>query len=133
MYHGDLKTQQRKQNLTYFQKNENVLMLATPAFGLGIDKPNIRQVFYIQMPGSIEAYFQEIGRAGRDGQKAETFLFYSENDLPISMEFIKWAHPEWSFLLSVYELLARYPTHFFQEGFDFIREKLSYKNKRDFR
>jgi ATP-dependent DNA helicase RecQ len=133
VYHGDLKNDQRKQNLSYFQKHENVLMLATPAFGLGIDKPNIRQVFHMQMPGSIESYFQEIGRAGRDGKPSQAFLLYSENDLPISMEFIKWAHPEKEYLQSVFALLSTYTTQFFQEGFDFLREKLSFKNKRDFR
>lgn len=133
VYHGDLKHDQRKQNLKYFQENENVLMLATPAFGLGIDKPNIRQVFHLQLPGSIESYFQEIGRAGRDGKKSDAYLFYSENDLPISMEFIKWAHPEREYLQSVFDMLENYKTQFFQEGFDFLREKLSFKNKRDFR
>lgn len=133
VYHGDLKHDQRRQNLKFFQENENVLMLATPAFGLGIDKPNIRQVFHMQLPGSVESYFQEIGRAGRDGQAADAFLFYSENDLPISMEFIKWAYPEKEYLLNVFEMLKENPTRFFQEGFDFLREKLSFKNKRDFR
>lgn len=133
VYHGDLKGDQRKQNLKFFQKNENVLMLATPAFGLGIDKPNIRQVFHVQLPGSIESYFQEIGRAGRDGKPANTYLFFSENDLPISMEFIKWAYPEKAFLRAFFELLKNNLLAFQQQGFDFLREKLSFKNKRDFR
>ncbi len=133
VYHGDLKNDQRRQNLNFFQKNDRVLMLSTPAFGLGIDKSNIRQVFHMQMPGSIESYFQEIGRAGRDGLPAQAYLFYSENDLPISMEFIKWAYPEKEYLQRVFDLLSNYKTQFFQEGFDFLREKLSFKNKRDYR
>lgn len=133
VYHGDLKRDQRAQNLKRFIKSENVLMLATPAFGLGIDKPNIRQIFSYEIPGSIESYFQEIGRAGRDGKSAHAYLFLREDDLSISMEFIKWAYPEKEFMLKFYQMLSANSLPLLQEGFGFYREHLSFKNKRDYR
>ncbi|MBL7544204.1 MAG: RecQ family ATP-dependent DNA helicase [Bdellovibrionaceae bacterium] len=133
VYHGDLGKDQRASSLSRFIKNENVLMLATPAFGLGIDKPNIRQIFNYEIPGSIESYFQEIGRAGRDGQEAKAHLFLSDDDLSISMEFIKWAYPEKEFILKFFQMLEENPLGLLQEGFGFYREKLSFKNKRDYR
>jgi len=133
VYHGDLGKDQRASSLNRFIKNENVLMLATPAFGLGIDKPNIRQIFNYEIPGSIESYFQEIGRAGRDGQHAEAHLFLSDDDLSISMEFIKWAYPEKEFIQKFYYMLEENSISLLQEGFSFYREKLSFKNKRDYR
>lgn len=132
-YHGDLGKDQRATSLKRFIKNENVLMLATPAFGLGIDKPNIRQIFNYEIPGTIEAYFQEIGRAGRDGNLANAYLFLSDDDLSISMEFIKWAYPEKEFILKFYQMLDENSLALLQEGFSFYREKLSFKNKRDYR
>ncbi len=133
VYHGDLKRDQRASNLTRFIKSENALMLATPAFGLGIDKPNIRQIFTYELPGSIESYFQEIGRAGRDGKEASAHLFLSDDDLSISMEFIKWAYPERDFILKFYQLLEQNSLALLQDGFSYYREQLSFKNKRDYR
>lgn len=132
-YHGDLGKDQRASSLKKFIRNDTVLMLATPAFGLGIDKPNIRQIFIYEIPGSIEAYFQEIGRAGRDGKEATAHLMLSDDDLSISMEFIKWAYPEREFILKFYQMLEENSMHLLQEGFSYYREKLSFKNKRDYR
>lgn len=133
VYHGDLGKEQRATSLNRFIKNENALMLATPAFGLGIDKPNIRQIFNYEIPGSIESYFQEIGRAGRDGKHADAHLLLRDDDLSISMEFIKWAYPEKEFILKFYQMLEENSISLLQEGFGFYREKLSFKNKRDYR
>ena len=68
-------------------------MLATNAFGLGIDKPDIRYIIHYQMPGSPEAYVQEAGRAGRDGKPARCVLLFQPDDTAIQEHFLKEAHP----------------------------------------
>lgn len=133
VYHGDLKPQERRKILNQFQREPDVLILATPAFGLGIDKPNIRHVVHFEIPGSIEAYFQEIGRAGRDGQPAETTLLYNPDDLTIQMEFIKWANPERSFILTLYRLIQSNQEKLNQLGIEFLKEQMTFKNRHDYR
>lgn len=133
VYHGDLKPAQRIGNLKAFQRETTPVMVATPAFGLGIDKENVRQVFHFEMPGSLESYFQEIGRAGRDGMRSDAHLFFDEDDISIQMEFIKWSHPEDAFVEKVYHLLEANLARLQQEGFEFLREQMNFKNRRDFR
>ena len=70
-----------------------VVMVATNAFGLGVDKPNIRYVLHYHMPGSLEAYAQEAGRGGRDGKPARCVLLFSPDDVAIQEYFLKEAHP----------------------------------------
>lgn len=133
-YHGDLPADQRRQNLSRFMKEEAPLMLATPAFGLGIDRADVRLLAHMELPGSLEAYFQEVGRAGRDGKPAETWLVYDEEeDTSIQMEFLKWGNPEADFLRRLYTLIETRRGEVDQGGFDFLREQMSFKNKRDFR
>lgn len=132
-YHGDLRPQERKKILNTFQKEKDVVILATPAFGLGIDKPNIRSVVHFEIPGSIEAYFQEIGRGGRDGQAAQAKLFYNPDDLTIQMEFIKWANPERSFILTLYRLIQSNHERLNQLGVEFLKEQMTFKNRHDYR
>ena len=67
VYHGDLDTQRRKQVQNRFMQGKDQLVLATNAFGMGVDKEDIRFVIHAQVPGSLESYYQEIGRDGRDG------------------------------------------------------------------
>lgn len=133
VYHGDLRSQERRKILTTFQKEKDILILATPAFGLGIDKPNIRHVVHFEIPGSIESYFQEIGRAGRDGLPAETVLFYNPDDLMIQMEFIKWANPEKSFIQTLYRLIHTNQEKLNQVGIEFLKEQMTFKNRHDYR
>lgn len=133
VYHGDLNPSQRREALKKFMGNEKSLMVATPAFGLGIDKPNIRQIFNFEIPGSLEEYFQQVGRAGRDGKLSESFFLFDEEDVSIQMEFVKWSHPEKSYIEQIYKLMSSSPDRLRQEGLDFLREQISFKNKKDFR
>ncbi len=133
VYHGDLSPQDRKRNQKAFIANGNPLMLATPAFGLGIDKSNVRLLIHAEMPNSIESYFQEVGRAGRDGAESACHLLYDQEDVSIQMEFLKWSHPEPEFISKVYQLIEEKPLQVSQGGFDFLREQMNFRNRRDYR
>lgn len=132
-YHGQLPSGLKLRNQKSFFNDQVSLMLATPAFGLGVNKPDIRLILHYEMPQSIEAYYQEVGRAGRDGQNSEAELLYFREDAEIHIDFLKWNHPEPGFITSIYNLISDYPQRFRQEGADFLREKLNFYNKRDFR
>lgn len=133
LYHGQLSGQDRKRILRDFQKDSNAFLLATPAFGLGINKADLRAVVHLELPIAIEAYFQEVGRAGRDGQRADGHLLLDLDDVSIQMEFIKWGNPDAGFIQSVYRLIERNQTRVFQEGADYLREQMNFYNRRDFR
>lgn len=81
MYHGGMDARQRSMALKDWLSEETPIMVATNAFGMGIDKPNVRFVAHYELPNNPEAYFQEAGRAGRDGHPARTFAFVAPNDL----------------------------------------------------
>ncbi|WP_428242257.1 DNA helicase RecQ [Gynuella sp.] len=80
-YHAGLPTELRAHHLTRFLREEEVIMVATIAFGMGIDKPDVRFVAHLDLPKSMEAYYQETGRAGRDGEPAEAWMVYGLNDV----------------------------------------------------
>jgi ATP-dependent DNA helicase RecQ len=82
-YHAGLKPAERETRQTWFMDNDDGVIVATIAFGMGIDKPNVRFVFHHDVAGSLDAYYQEFGRAGRDGGPAEAVLFYRPEDLAL--------------------------------------------------
>jgi ATP-dependent DNA helicase RecQ len=106
-YHGKMSTAERQQEQERFMaRGARIVMAATNAFGLGIDKPDIRFVIHYQTPGSIEQYVQEAGRAGRDGKPSHCVLLFDESDLGVQEHFIKEKYPPKSSLAHLVEALA---------------------------
>jgi len=88
-YHAGMDRQMREANQHRFQKEDAIIMVATIAFGMGIDKPDVRFVAHLDLPGSIEAYYQETGRAGRDGLPADALMLYGFDDIAMRRRFIE--------------------------------------------
>jgi ATP-dependent DNA helicase RecQ len=104
-YHGGLKTKQRAEIQSRFMAGEAPVVVATNAFGLGVNKPDIRFVYHADVSDSLDAYCQEIGRAGRDGEPAEAVLFYRPQDIAAQQFKTGPAHVDSEGLESVYNTL----------------------------
>ncbi len=89
MYHAGLSEKERQENQEAFLFDERPIMVATNAFGMGINKSNVRFVIHYAIPSTMEAYYQEAGRAGRDGLPSDAILFYSPNDARLRAYFIE--------------------------------------------
>ena len=87
-YHAGMTKEQRDANQNSFMTEAGVVMVATIAFGMGIDKPDVACVFHTDLPGNLEAYYQEIGRAGRDGRAAEAHMLFGSGDIRMRRMFI---------------------------------------------
>jgi len=92
-YHGRMRAKERDQSQDDFMSGRCRVMVATNAFGLGIDKPDIRFVLHYQIPGTLEAYYQESGRAGRDGEPARCILLYDTRDKRVQQFFLGGRYP----------------------------------------
>ena len=104
-YHGKLKSRERATNQELFMQDGCRIMVATNAFGMGIDKEDVRLVIHYQIPGNLEAYYQESGRAGRDGQEAQCVLLYDLNDKRIQQFFLARHYPGLLELRNVYKAI----------------------------
>ena len=106
-YHAGLDAQVRLEHQRWFMEQDGGVMVATIAFGMGIDKPDIRYVFHANLPSSIEAYYQELGRAGRDGQAAEAMMLYGLDDIRQRRRFIETSEGEPEFRRREHQRLNR--------------------------
>lgn len=107
-YHAGLSATDKSLRQEAWQRDEARIMVATNAFGMGIDKPNVRLVVHLDLPDSIEAYFQEAGRAGRDGEVARAILLFNGRDQKLLAQRIRQTYPEKEVVRAVYEDLACY-------------------------
>jgi ATP-dependent DNA helicase RecQ len=105
LYHGGMTDDERSRAQDTFMQGKRDIVVATNAFGMGIDRPDIRFVAHFEVPGSVEAYYQEAGRAGRDGEPATCELLFNHADTRVQEFFIEGANPPAKFIFETYEML----------------------------
>ncbi len=107
-YHAGLNTRERAQKQDAWKQGKTRVMVATNAFGMGIDKPDVRFVAHLDIPDSIEAYFQEAGRGGRDGKRSYAVMLYHESDIPDVSQFLELQYPPIDTIRQIYHALGNY-------------------------
>lgn len=107
-YHAGMSAEQRKENQYIWMNSNRHTIVATTAFGMGIDKPDVRNVIHFDVPEHIEAYYQESGRGGRDGKEAKSLLLYNHSDIKRLPESTELQFPPFDFLRKVYQSVAEY-------------------------
>ncbi len=107
-YHAGLKTEERNSNQQRWLQGEVRVMVATNAFGMGIDKPDVRLVIHLDMPDSLEAYFQEAGRAGRDEKQSYAILFFGNEELKMAEKRYEVSFPPLENIKNVYHAIGNY-------------------------
>ena len=121
-YHAGLNNDVKDQRQRSWLSGESRVMVATNAFGMGIDKPDVRLVIHVDLPDSPEAYFQEAGRAGRDGQKAYAVLLYAKSDKATLSKRITDTFPDKEYIRKVYEDVNYYFQMAMGDGLGCVRE-----------
>jgi ATP-dependent DNA helicase RecQ len=122
MYHGGMKNEERKETMRLWMENERKIIVATNAFGMGIDKPDVRYVIHYEISDSIEGYFQEAGRCGRDKGKAIGFALYNDKDLKTFKNSISVRFPEKKEITKLYSKLFQHFKIAFGDGKDQVVE-----------
>lgn len=107
-YHAGMTMAERNHNQNYWIENKTRVIVATTAFGMGINKPDVRFIIHYDIPQSIENYFQEVGRAGRDGQKSYCVLLYNDNDKKELISFTRNRYPELDSIKKIYNAIGNY-------------------------
>ena len=131
VYHGKLSPEERRDMQERFMQGEREVVLATNAFGMGVDKADIRFVLHAQIPRTLEAWVQEVGRAGRDGRPSWCEVLVFDEDVAIQQDFIQWANPSLEYLVGVYETLRGWGERIQTRDLDDLRDELLIKNRAD--
>lgn len=121
-YHAGLDNAVKDLRQKRWQNGDVRVMVATNAFGMGIDKPDVRIVFHMDLPDSLEAYFQEAGRAGRDGEKAYAVILHEQSDRTTLHKRVPDTFPDKEYIIQVYEHLQYYYQMAMGDGFQCVRE-----------
>lgn len=117
-YHAGINNEDRSNSQDQWMNNKVRVMVATNAFGMGIDKPDVRLVIHLDSPDSLEAYFQEAGRAGRDGEKAYAVNLYQKSELTNALERFKESFPSIKEIRSIYQHIANHLQIAIGDGFE---------------